>query len=322
VRCHLPVCPESALSELATPQCLHRLFEQQAERTPNAQAVMAHDGQFNYAELDRRSNQLAHYLQSLGVEPERRVGIALPRSAEMIVAILAILKAGGVYVPIDPAYPLQRFRYLLEDSGVSVLLTHRAVPEGMNSQFIRVVPLGSHGSRIASMPEQVPASQIVGRNLAYVIYTSGSTGKPKGVMVSHENVVHSTNARRGCYALPPERFLLLSSFSFDSSVGGIFWTLLSGGELWLPPEGMQQNVARIVEFVRHGSITHLLALPSVYNSMLLHATNNELGSLRTVMVAGEPCPADLVTKHFSSFIRSLTGQRIWSDRGDSLVHRI
>jgi amino acid adenylation domain-containing protein len=274
------------------------LFEEQAERTPQARALMAHDGRFTYVELDRRSNQLAHYLQSLEIGPERRVGIALPRSAAMIIAALAVLKAGGAYVPIDPAYPPQRFRQLAEDSRVSVLLTQRVVPEGLNSQSIAIIPLENHWGRVATMPQHVPESSANSSNLAYLIYTSGSSGKPKGVMVSHENVVHSTHARLSYYAQQPERFLLLSPFSFDSSVAGIFWTLLSGGELWLPPEGTQQNVARVAEFVRHAGITHMLALPSLYKSVLLHATQDELKSLRTVIVAGEACPPELVREHF------------------------
>jgi len=282
----------------ATPRCLHGLFQEQAERTPDARAVVAQDGEFSYAELDRRTNQLANYLQSLGIGPERRAGIALPRSAEMIVAALAILKAGGTYVPIDPAYPLQRFKYLAENSGVSVLLTHRAVPEGVNTQQIKVVPLESHWSKAATMPQHAPPSRVEDASLAYIIYTSGSTGKPKGVMVSHENVVRSTEARRSYYTIWPERFLVLSSFSFDSSVASIFWTLAAGGELWLPPEGTQQNIARIREFVRRGRITHLLALPSLYRAVLLHAGSNGLESLRTVIVAGEACAVDLPAEHF------------------------
>jgi len=298
----LPPNPESTVP--AALQGVHRLFEEQAERTPDARAVIAHDGHFSYAELNRRSNQLAHYLQSLDVGPETRVGIVLPRSAEMVVAALAVLKAGGAYVPVDPAYPLQRLRYLAENSGVSVLLTHRAVPEGLNSQFVATVPLESYWSKVAGMPERSPDSTVAGSNLAYVMYTSGSTGKPKGVMISHENVIASANARTIYYASPPDRFLLLSSFSFDSSVAGIFWTLLNGGELWLPPEGTQQNVARIAEFIRHGSITHLLALPSLYKALLLHAKSHGLESLQSVIVAGEPCPADLVAEHFRHLLEA------------------
>ncbi len=294
----MPANTDSTTLRLRTPRCLHRVFEQQVERTPDARAITAQDGPLSYAELNHRSNQLAAYLQSLGVGPEIRVGIALPRSAEMVIAALAVLKAGGAYVPIDPAYPLQRFRYLVEDSGVSVLLTHRAVPEGLNSQSIRIIPLESHRGRVATLSGNNLDSTADSSNLAYIIYTSGSTGKPKGVMISHENVINSTDARTSYYASSPDRFLVLSSFSFDSSVASIFWTLLSGGELWLPPEGAQQNIGRITDFVRHGPITHLLALPSLYQSLLLNSTNDQLRSLRTVIVAGETCPADLVSTHF------------------------
>ncbi len=186
----MPANTDSTTLRPRIPRCLHRAFEQQVERTPDARAITAQDGPFSYAELNRRSNQLAAYLQSLGVGPEIRVGITLPRSAEMVIAALAVLKAGGAYVPIDPAYPVQRFRYLVEDSGVSVLLTHRAVPEGLNSQSIRIIPLESHRGRVATLSGNNLDSTADGSNLAYIIYTSGSTGKPKGVMISHENVIN------------------------------------------------------------------------------------------------------------------------------------
>ena len=182
-------------AEYPRERCVHQLFEEQAQRTPDAVAIVCNQQSLTYAQLNAKANQLAHYLQSLDVGSETRVGIALPRSAEMIVAALAVLKAGGAYVPIDLAYPLQRLRYLAENSGASVLLTRRAVPEGLNSQFIRTVPLESHWSKVAGVPEHCPGSTVSGSNLAYVIYTSGSTGKPKGVMVSHENVIASTHAR-------------------------------------------------------------------------------------------------------------------------------
>jgi amino acid adenylation domain-containing protein len=311
----LPATSESTVSGLNISQCLHRLFENQAERTPNVRAIVAHDGQLSYAELNRRSNQLAYYLKSLGIGLETRVGIALPRSAEMIVAALAVLKAGAAYVPLDPAYPLQRLKYLVENSEICVLLTHRLVPEGLNPKLIKIIPLESRWSTVAGNPEYNPDSKAENANLAYVIYTSGSTGKPKGVMVSHGNVVSSTGARARYYVQQPGRFLALSSFSFDSSVAGIFWTLLSGGELWLPPDGAEKNVARITEFVRHGSITHLLALPSLYKSLLLHSSNNELASLQTVIVAGEPCAGDLVAAHF----HRLSEVRLFNEYGPTEV---
>lgn len=279
-----------------TAQCAQHLFEAQVVRTPNASAIVAHDGQLSYLELNRRSNQLAHYLQSLGIGPEMRVGIALPRSGEMIIAMMAVLKAGGVYVPIDLSYPPQRFKYLAEDSRISVLLTHRAVPEGLNPE-LTIISLEKRRSDIAKLSESNPDSKCDTANLAYIIYTSGSSGQPKGVMVSHENLIRSTNARVGYYSRPPARFLLLSSFAFDSSVAGIFWTLLTGGGLWLPPEGTQRNIARINEFILHGKITHLLLLPSLYKSLLLQPTYDAFGSLETVIVAGESCSSDLVAAH-------------------------
>lgn len=291
-----PQAMNSAQMMSNTPHRVQRWFEAQVVRTPNASAIVALDGKLSYLELNRRSNQLAHYLQSLGVGPEVRVGIALPRSGEMIVAMIAVLKAGGVYVPMDLSYPPQRFKYLAEDSRISVLLTQRAVPEGLNPE-LTIISLEKCRSEIARLSENNPDSKCDPANLAYIIYTSGSSGQPKGVMVSHENVIRSTHARVGYYSRPPARFLLLSSFAFDSSVAGIFWTLLTGGELWLPPEGTQRNIARISEFILHGRITHLLLLPSLYKSLLLQPTLDAFGSLEAVVVAGESCPSDLVAAH-------------------------
>lgn len=293
-----------------TSQCVQHLFEAQVAQTPNALAIFANDGKLSYLELNRRSNQLAHHLQSLGVGPEIRVGIALPRSGEMIVAMLAVLKAGGVYVPLDLSYPPQRFKFLAEDSRISILLTHRAVPEGLDPE-LTIISLEKCRSEIARLSDSNPDSKCDPANLAYIIYTSGSSGQPKGVMVSHENVIRSTNARVGYYSRPLERFLLLSSFAFDSSVAGIFWTLLTGGELWLPPEGTQRNIARISEFILHGKITHLLLLPSLYKSLLLQPTHDAFGSLQAVIVAGESCPSDLVAAH----VRHLPKVTLYNEYG-------
>lgn len=293
-----------------TPQCVQHLFEAQVVQTPNASAIVAHDGKLSYSELNRRSNQLAHYLQSLGVGPEMRVGIALPRSGDMVVAMMAVLKAGAVYVPMDLSYPPQRFKYLAEDSGISVLLTHRAVPEGLNPE-LTIISLEKSRSEIARLSESNPDSKCDTANLAYIIYTSGSSGQPKGVMVNHGNLIRSTHARVGYYPRRPARFLLLSSFAFDSSVAGIFWTLLTGGELWLPPEGTQRNIARITDFILHGKITHLLLLPSLYKSLLLQPTRDAFSSLEAVIVAGESCPSDLVAAH----VRDLPKVMLFNEYG-------
>ena len=168
--------------------CVHELFEMQVELTPDALAVLFEERHLNYRELNRRSNQLAHYLRKLGVGPEVLVGFCVERSLEMVVGILGILKAGGAYVPLDPAYPMERLAFMLEDAQVTVLLTQQRLLERLAAHPLpqgRVVCLDADWESITQESEQNLQSGAVSENLAYVIYTSGSTGRPKGAMIRH-----------------------------------------------------------------------------------------------------------------------------------------
>src|SRR6202789_4038132 len=188
-------------------KCIHELFEEQVERTPDATAVVFEDTSLSYGELNRRANQLAHYLRELGVRPDVRVGICVERGLEMVVGLLAILKAGGAYVPLDPAYPSARLRYMLEDSTPAVLLTQGHLKNliGGIGESMPVLDLASEGSAAwNNQPETNPDRISIGLNpnhLAYVIYTSGSTGTPKGVMVEHQGVVNRLVWMQSTYAL-------------------------------------------------------------------------------------------------------------------------
>jgi hypothetical protein len=198
--------------EYASDRCVHELFEEQVERTPEAVAVVFEDEQLSYGELNRRANQLGHYLRGMGVGPEVRVGLCVERSLEMVIGILGVLKAGGAYVPLDPGYPAERLAYMLEDSQVPVLLTQGSVAEVLGGYRGEKVRLDGEWSKVARSREEKPKDISQGENLAYVIYTSGSTGRPKGVMVSHRNLVSSTQARGFYYREPLSRFFLLASF--------------------------------------------------------------------------------------------------------------
>ena len=182
-------------------------------------------------ELGRRSNQLAAYLQKVGVQPEQPVGLFFEPSSEMIVGILGVLKAGGVCVPLDPSYPADRLTYVLGDTKLRVLLTQQRLRPALPDNDVEVVCLDSDWSRIEKEGALPVRNECTPENLAYLIYTSGSTGKPKGVQITHRNLVHSTHARSLYYGADGGRFLLLSSFSFDSSLVGIFGTLCRGGAL-------------------------------------------------------------------------------------------
>ncbi|MEE8304638.1 MAG: amino acid adenylation domain-containing protein, partial [Candidatus Tectomicrobia bacterium] len=281
--------------------CIHHLFDHQTEQTPNSIAVAFLEEKLTYAELNRRANQLAHYLQSLGVGPEVCVGVCMERSIDMIVGIFAVLKAGGAYVPIDPNYPEERLSVILENTQAPVLLTLQSSLDTRHALLVnhpcQAVCLDTAWERIAGEPETNPVSEVTPQNLAYAIYTSGSTGQPKGVQVTHQNLVHSTYARLHYYPEPPTRFLLLSSFAFDSSVAGIFWTLCQGGALILPQERLEQDIEQLGSLIAEHRISHMLTLPSLYNLLLEHVAPHKLQSLQIVMVAGEACPKEAVLRH-------------------------
>jgi surfactin family lipopeptide synthetase A len=277
--------------------CIHQLFEAQVERTPDAVAVVFENEQLTYRELNRRANQLAHHLQKLGVQPEMLVGICVERSLEMVVGLLGILKAGGAYLPLDPSYPQERLAFMLEDAQVSVLLTQQKLLAGLPEYKGHRFCLDTEWEVLAQESEEKPVSNVTTDNLAYTIYTSGSTGKPKGVLVTHQNLVHSTSARISYYSEPVTSFLLLSSFAFDSSIAGIFWTLCQGGILVLPPDKFQQELLQLTKFIAQHQISHLLSLPSLYSLILEQAEPQQLTCLRTVIVAGEPCSRELIERH-------------------------
>ena len=264
-------------------RCIHELFEQHAAAKPESVAVLLKDERLTYRELNERANRLAHHLRRLGTGPESLVGVCLERSTEAIVAILGILKAGGAYLPLDPFHPRERLSRMLTDAGAQIVIT----PEYLER----------NADEIATQINADFKTTINGENLAYVIYTSGSTGTPKGVLVSHRNLVHSLLARFRYYQEPLDSFLLLSPFAFDSSVAGLFWTLCQGGTLIIPEEDSHQDPAYLAELIAQRSVSHLLGLPALYELILRHGGPEQLSSLRTVIVAGESCPPELVKRH-------------------------
>jgi amino acid adenylation domain-containing protein len=278
--------------------CIHELFERQAAAKPQLVAVVHKDERLTYRELNERANKLAHHLRRLGTGPESLVGVCLERSADAVVAILAVLKAGGAYLPLAVQQPPDRLTFILTDARVKVLLTQEHLLAGMPRQQTQVVIcIDKEWSTIEKESFENPRSKVLAGNPAYLIYTSGSTGKPKGVLVSHQNLVHSTFARFRYYNEPLKSFLLLSPFAFDSSVAGLFWTVSEGGMLVIPEEDSHQDPAYLAELIAQHSVSHLLALPGFYELILRQARVGKLTSLRTVIVAGESCSPELVQRH-------------------------
>ena len=277
-----------------TEETIHELIGRAGAEQPEAAAVIFQDQVLTYGQLEEASTRVAVRLEAAGVGPNRPVGLYLRRSAEMIVGMLGILKAGGAYVPLDPDYPAGHIHRLLEEDEIDIVVTDAARRADLPAA-ISVVSIGASETDGASpaRPEVPPGAD----DLAYVIHTSGSTGRPKGVMVTHRNLVQSTRARTVHYGRPVDRFLLLSSFAFDSSVAGIFWTLTTGGTLVLPSPGLEHDINRLIGLAAAEQVTHLLGLPALYEMMLERADDGELDSLRVAIVAGEACPPRVQAAH-------------------------
>ena len=277
------------------PRLLHEPFFEQAHRLPQAVAVRCGERTLAYGELAAWAERLALELRDRGIGAESRVALCVERSPEMVAGILAILRAGAAYLPLDPSYPAERLRFMLQDSGAALTLAPASLRprlQGSAVPWLDLAPPIENVAAAAAGIRTVPPAAA-----AYVIYTSGSTGQPKGVVVPHASAAYSTAVRRLYYRDPVGCYLLLSSFAFDSSVAGIFWTLASGGTLVMPEESAHRDPQQLLELIARHRVTHLLALPSLYRLLLDAAPPGALASLRTAIVAGEACGAALVRRH-------------------------
>ncbi|MET8846905.1 amino acid adenylation domain-containing protein [Amycolatopsis sp. NPDC004625] len=271
---------------------VHRQFEQQAAETPTAVAVIAGEDVLDYGTLDRRANRLAHTLHAEGVRPEHRVGVVADRSADTVVALLGVLKAGAAYVPVDPALPEERTALMLDESGVDVVVAPGRLLGRIPVGPRRLVAADGAG-RVAGEP---PVLEATPDNLAYVLYTSGSTGTPKGVMVTHRQLALATLAQHVPERPRPEAFLLPISFSFDASGVGLWWTLTSGGALIIPADGDHRDPGRLRELSRLYGATHLDCTPALYD-LVLGTDPAPLAGLRCAIVGGEVLPPSLAARH-------------------------
>lgn len=274
---------------------------------PNTRAVVFGDTHISYGQLDQWSEQVAQQLQEQGVNKNQFVGLFTPRSLEMVVGILGILKAGAAYLPLDPDYPQERLDFMLSDSEAEFLLYHPDLADQPTSKGKKAIPIVYD-----SLPIEISTefkNQL--DDYAYVIYTSGSTGKPKAVPVTHRNLIHSTTARFDFFEDPMRSFLLLSSFSFDSSIVGIFWSLCAGGTLVLPPKRIEQDIEGLSTIIEQQQVTHTLMLPSLYQVLLNFVEAKRLASLSAVIVAGEACSQGLKSTHFTQ----LPNTRLYNEYG-------
>ncbi|MEL7448084.1 MAG: amino acid adenylation domain-containing protein [Pseudomonadota bacterium] len=272
-------------------------FRAQLQQSPDAPAVIDDAGHHSYAKLHDTAQRVAALLANSGVQRGERVGIYLSRGFNQVAAMVGAHYAGAAYVPLDPAYPAGRIasvvQALSELDGPPLVITAR---DHGNTEALA----GARAVTIDTLPEPASASAAVEPqpdDLAYVIYTSGSTGTPKGVGITHANLMHSNEARIAYYGDPVGRYLLLSSFAFDSSVAGIFWALGTGGALVLTPPGTERDPRLIADAMQEHEVTHTLMLPTLYSMLLELGGTQKLASTRVVIVAGEACHPDVIERH-------------------------
>ncbi|AEY65543.1 non-ribosomal peptide synthetase [Clostridium sp. BNL1100] len=293
------------------------IFEEQAEKTPDNIAVIFGDEKLTYRELNQRANSLARVLRKQGVKGDSIVAVMLDRSLEMITGILAVLKAGGAYLPVSPDYPEERVRYILKDSGTSILLTNRDAvgrwtPEVIASLEVTVMNLNDsvlyEGDR--SNLEKINTS----RNLAYIIYTSGSTGKPKGAMIEHYSVINRINWMQRKYPIGNEDVILQkTTYTFDVSVWELFWWFFAGAKVYFLVPGGEKDPGAITDAIEKQGVTTMHFVPSMLNMFLEYMENgksaDKISSLKQVFASGEALQVKQVQR-FNQLVGSRYGTKL------------
>lgn len=292
------------LNDTATPfpddVCIHRQFEAQVNQSPEQVALWYQEQRLTYRQLNQQANQLAHHLISLGVKPDEFVGLCMERSLTMVIGILAILKAGAAYLPLDPGYPTARLAYMQQDSGVNWVLTqqkHRSLSPAQTTLVLDDPALQATLSTLPDHNPEVPG--LTARNLAYAIYTSGSTGQPKGVMIEHQALVNRIDWMQNQYRLTAADVVLQKTpFSFDVSVWEFTWFFTVGASLVLAePEG-HKDPLYLTQLIQRRQVTTMHFVPSMLRAMLGTPDWANCQSLRLVFCSGEALPADLPPMHY------------------------
>jgi amino acid adenylation domain-containing protein/non-ribosomal peptide synthase protein (TIGR01720 family) len=282
--------------------CLHELFEAQVKQTPDSLALTFEDETLTYRELNARANQLAHHLHGLGAAPEQLIAILMERSSEMVVSLLAVLKAGAAYLPLDPAYPAQRLSYMLTDSGASILLTQEELIPRLPEHEAQVVVIEREWSEISKQSEENPPLTVTPDNLAYVIYTSGSTGQPKGVMITHRSLCNYTQFI--CKLLKLDElptgegasFATVSTITADLGNTAIFPSLLSGGHLHVLGHDVATDSNRLADYFARHRIDVLKIVPSHLNALLSSGLGAKLLPAKYLLLGGEAFPFELLER--------------------------
>ena len=307
-------------TEYPKDKCIHEIFEAQVEKSPDAIAVVFEDQQLTYRDLNHKANQLAYYLIGEGVQPETTVGIYLDRSIELAVALLAVLKAGGVYVPIDPSYPIERVKFILQDVQAPFVVTTQALASQFSLFSARTIILDTELSTLDCDGNANPRTVVGSLSPAYILFTSGSTGTPKGVVMSHRalnNLIswQVNNLRQGL----PARTLQFAPLGFDVSIQEMFSTWCSGGSLYLIRNELRQDGSSLLKYIDKQSIARIF-LPFVALQKLAEIAANEdctPQSLREIVTAGEQLR---LTKPLRVFLDRLKNCRLTNQYGPTESH--
>ena len=297
---------------------LHELFEQQVEQSSDALALISQTEQLTYRQLNQRVNQLAHYLQKQGVIKETLVAISLERSVEMVVGILAVLKAGGAYIPLEPSYPVERLGFMLFDSQASVLITRQEILEKLPASSAKTVCLDIHKNEIAEEREENLINSSKADHLAYIIYTSGSTGTPKGVLGTHQGTVNGLHWLWKTYPFTKEEVCChKTAISFVDSVWEIFAPLLQGIPTIIIPNAVVLDPQFLIETLAHYKVTRIVLIPSLLRLLFdnySHLANN-LSHLKLWITSGEALSVDLA----QTFLQLMPGAKLINLYGSSEV---
>ena len=281
---------------------LHKFIEDQVEKTPESTAVIFESQTLTYRQLNDRANQLAHYLRKRGAGPDVLVGVCAERSLELVIALLAILKAGAAYVPLDPEYPKERLETMVRDANPPILLTQAHLLDRIRDGAPCVFCLDHDWPLLAVEDSSDPVVTVSGKNLAYAIYTSGSTGKPKGVPNVHEGIVNRLLWMQDAYQLTTEdRVLQKTPFSFDVSVWEFFWPLMAGATLIVARPGGHRDPSYLVNLIAEEGITTLHFVPSMLNIFLEAPDIQRCRTLRKVFASGEALTFELQLRFFQRF---------------------
>ncbi|AUX32068.1 MULTISPECIES: non-ribosomal peptide synthetase [Sorangium] len=283
------------------PATLDELVSRQAARTPDAVAVEHDDASIGYAELERRSNQLAHHLASMGVGCETIVGVCLQRSIELVIAVLGVVKAGAGYLAIDPELPAERVEHMLREMRARILVTDEAIADELPTGGCAVVCVDGDAAAIARASGARPAPRALPDNVAYVIYTSGSTGRPKASLTSHRAIVNQMGWVQERWPLGEgDRMLLKAPFGFDVSVWEVFWPLLAGARIVVARPGGHRDPAYLRRTIERHGVTIAYFVSSMLSAFLADAPGAFPASLRRVLVGGEAVPAELTRRFFAA----------------------